>query len=185
MGKWVQNSLRKIQTLTFFNLETDKMTRWKDKMEIAEELFPKDEKETWLRQETVKEEIPQFRMEELVEAFQRLRNKKAPGTDGLSGEVVKMFFETAPNFCLKFFKYLLVSGTFPKIWKTGKLGLLENEGTGKMSYRPICLLNVMGKVLENLLKRRILELKKKGDLSENQHGFREGRSTIDAIEQVV
>lgn len=160
-----------------------------EKLKIAKELFPENEIVNWIREDTKEENIPLFTLDELIEAFQNIKNKKTPGTDGLNGEIIKIFFEIAPNLCLKMFNDLLAAGTFPKIWKTAKLVLLEKgkkEGSDKMTYRPICLLNVMGKTFEYLLKRRIItEMKEKGDLSENQHGFREGRSTLGAMEQVV
>lgn len=163
--------------------------RPEEKIKIVKELFPENEKEIWNREVIQEEDIPLFTLDELIGAFHNIKNKKAPGSDGLSGEVIKIFFEVAPNFCLKMFNNLLVAGKFPKIWKTAKLVLLEKgkkEGTDKMAYRPICLLNVMGKTFEYLLKiRMISEIEEKGDLSENQHGFRAGMSTLGAMEQVV
>ncbi|GBO35047.1 Retrovirus-related Pol polyprotein from type-1 retrotransposable element R1 [Araneus ventricosus] len=54
------------------------------------------------------------------------------------------------------------------------------------SYRPVTLLPTIGKVLEQILLRRLNHtLKKKNILHHNQFGFREGRSTDDAIHQLV
>lgn len=160
-----------------------------EKINIAIELFPQHQKEVWARDVVEKDSIPLFKMEEIVEAFQKIRKKKAPGLDGLRGEVVKPFFEAVPEYCLNMFNDLLVSGTFPKIWKVAKLVLLEKgkkQGLDKMSYRPICLLNVFGKIFEHVLKKRIKEkIKENGDLASNQYGFRDGMSTLDAMEEVV
>lgn len=160
-----------------------------EKIEVAKELFPQHPKEDWIREEVENESIPLFTMDEVNEAFQKIRSKKAPGLDGLGGEVVKPFFEAVPQYCLNMFNNLLVTGTFPKIWKKSKLVLLEKgkkEGSNKMAYRPICLLNVFGKVMEHLIKERIKEkIKENGDLASNQYGFREGKSTLDAMEVVV
>ncbi|KAI5747429.1 hypothetical protein M8J77_014440 [Diaphorina citri] len=164
-----------------------------EKRKIAEELFPTDEKMKWKREEVRKEDIQEFTMEEVYEAIRKLirklRNKKAPGSDGLGGEVIKIMFETAPNLCRKLFNQILTSGEFPKNWKNAKLVLLEKgikDGTNKMAYRPICLINVIGKTMEHLLKGRLLkEIKEKGGIAENQYGFTEGKSTVDAMEEVV
>ncbi|XP_043481309.1 uncharacterized protein LOC122510602 [Leptopilina heterotoma] len=51
----------------------------------------------------------------------------------------------------------------------------------KEVIRPICLLDTMGKFLERLQKFLVGE----NSLSENQFGFRKGRSTVDAILTVV
>lgn len=54
------------------------------------------------------------------------------------------------------------------------------------AYRPICLLDEAGKTLERIMASRISEhLETVGpDLADCQFGFREGRSTIDAISVV-
>jgi hypothetical protein len=54
------------------------------------------------------------------------------------------------------------------------------------SFRPICLLNTAGKLVEQIINNRMsLELKNGVDLAVTQYGFREGRSTLQAIERVV
>ena len=59
---------------------------------------------------------------------------------------------------------------------------LENAS----SYRPICLLDTMGKLLEALILQRLQTLLVgENGLSENQLGFRKGRFTVDAIQAVV
>lgn len=51
------------------------------------------------------------------------------------------------------------------------------------SYRPICLIDEISKLLERVIAHRIhLQLTTHGpDLSPNQYGFRRGRSMTDAI----
>ncbi|KAA5586033.1 reverse transcriptase family protein, partial [Pseudomonas aeruginosa] len=83
----------------------------------------------------------------------------------------------------------LESGRFPKQWKTGRLVLLRKEGRPADSpagYRPIVLLDEAGKLLERVVAARIVHhLTGVGpDLSTEQFGFREGRSTIDAVMRV-
>ncbi|CAB3230287.1 unnamed protein product [Arctia plantaginis] len=80
----------------------------------------------------------------------------------------------------------LASGRFPKRWKCGKLVLLQKPGRPAESvaaYRPIVLLDEAGKLFERVLSARIVRhLCEVGpDLSDAQFGFREGRSTIDAV----
>ena len=54
------------------------------------------------------------------------------------------------------------------------------------SYRPICLLDTMGKLLEEMILQRIQgHMVSEDGLSENQFGFRKGRSTVHAIQAVV
>ena len=62
-----------------------------------------------------------------------------------------------------------------------------NKPLGDASlYRPICLLDTMGKLLEKMILQRLQgHMVRDNGLSENQFGFRKGRSTVDAIQAVV
>ena len=54
------------------------------------------------------------------------------------------------------------------------------------SYRAICLLDTMGKLLEEMILQRLKgHMVRENGLSEYQFGFRKGRSTVDAIQAVV
>uniref|UniRef100_A0ABD2WEJ2 Reverse transcriptase domain-containing protein n=1 Tax=Trichogramma kaykai TaxID=54128 RepID=A0ABD2WEJ2_9HYME len=54
------------------------------------------------------------------------------------------------------------------------------------SYRPLCMLDTAGKILERIICGRLeAYTERPGGLSERQYGFRRGRSTIDAIEDVI
>ena len=68
--------------------------------------------------------------------------------------------------------------------------LIPKQSKDKVSpaaYRPLCLLSEAGMILERILMVRITEhLNISGpDLHDHQYGFRQGRSTIDAISRVV
>lgn len=80
----------------------------------------------------------------------------------------------------------LKTGIFSKRWKTAKLVLIKKPDSEASSYRPLCLLNEQGKVLERVIKGRIEEhMQERGErLSGNQFGFRKGVSTVDAIMKV-
>lgn len=83
------------------------------------------------------------------------------------------------NTCLK-------EGHFIKEWKTANLILLHKDGKPDdepSSYRPICLLDELEKLLKRIVANRINEhLATAGpDLHVLQFGFRPGTSTNDAI----
>ncbi|KAL1446222.1 hypothetical protein WDU94_003696, partial [Cyamophila willieti] len=158
------------------------------KLEIAEKLFPNHDIEEWQLSSVQESEIPPFTMDELLQVLVDIRNKKAPGPDGIVPEMVKIFLKTAPDFCLGLFNRLLKKGVFPTTWKSAKLVLIEKEkkpGDTESSYRPICLLDSMGKVFERLIKIRLeKEIVINGGLSPHQYGFMAGKSTIDAMLEV-
>lgn len=80
-------------------------------------------------------------------------------------------------------------GIFPDVWKRQKLVLLPKAGKppgDPSAYRPICLLDTTGKLLERLILNRLVPYTESADgLSNNQFGFRKGKSTLDAIQSVV
>ena len=63
-----------------------------------------------------------------------------------------------------------------------RLVLLKKPDRAPSSYRPICLLNEAGKLLERIICNRLTQcLDESGGISEFQFGFRSQRSTVDAI----
>lgn len=78
------------------------------------------------------------------------------------------------------YNYYMTLGIFPVQWKTARLMLIPKTPT---TYRPICLLNVYGKVFEKIIAKRLTS-ESSSNVSSNQFGFRRGKSTIDAVKQV-
>lgn len=130
-----------------------------------------------------------FTEDELKRACAKLKTKKAPGPGQIPPEMVKALTIERLSYVLRVYNRLADNRLFPARWKRARLVLLR-KGTKPIdepsSYRPICLLDAEGKLYEQLLQLRLKEeLKKKMDLSDRQYGFREGRQTIDAIQQVI
>lgn len=117
------------------------------------------------------------------------KGKKAPGPDGIPGKAWILTLSVLGDRVRHLFDRCLEEGIFPALWKKAKLVLLHKAGkpvNSPRAYRPICLLNEIGKILERIIAGRLIQhLSTKGpDLNENQFGFRTGRSTLDAIEKV-
>lgn len=130
-----------------------------------------------------------FTVDELKLAARTLKNKKAPGPDGIPAEVLKEIADTHPEMLLKMYNSCLTEGIFPEKWKEQKLVLIskgKGDPLAPSSYRPLCMLDTAGKLLERLIKPRLEEaIRARGGLSVRQHGFRPGKSTIGAIKDVV
>lgn len=130
-----------------------------------------------------------FTIQELNTAARRLQNKKAPGPDGIPAEVIKEIANKRPEMLLNMYNSCLREGVFPEIWKKQKLVLIskgKGDAESPSSYRPLCMLDTAGKLLERLIKPRLNEaIQASGGLSNRQHGFRPGRSTIGALQNVV
>ena len=112
-----------------------------------------------------------FTLEELKRAGGRLKANTAPRINGVPNEILKEVIVVYPEILLEAFDFYLREGRFFDEWRRQSLVLLrkaEKPLEDASSYRPIRLLDTMGKILE-----------------ENQFGFRKGRSTVDAIQAVV
>lgn len=134
------------------------------------------------------EEPPLFTFRELEEAVRAMKGKKAPGPDGIPTEVLKAVFRYFPHLLLDMYNACLTSGVFYTKWKVARLVLIEKgkADTGlPSSYRPLCMLDTAGKLLEGLMRGRLkAAIQAAGDLCPRQYGFRKGRSTVDAILEV-
>ncbi|XP_072377751.1 uncharacterized protein [Diabrotica undecimpunctata] len=54
------------------------------------------------------------------------------------------------------------------------------------AYRPICLLDCLGKLYENVVKNRLEEeLRENDSISSRQYGFRKAKSAIDAVKHIT
>lgn len=156
---------------------------------IVDTLFPTGEPMQDLVAPSDVDPPPLFTLAELKSAAKALRNKKAPGPDGIPAEIIKIIAEEKPEMLLNMYNLCLQNGVFPDVWKRQRLVLLskgKGDPESASAYRPLCMLDTAGKLLEMLLKRRIqAALEDAGGLSPRQHGFRPGRSTLGAIEDVI
>ncbi|XP_035233814.1 putative nuclease HARBI1 [Stegodyphus dumicola] len=96
--------------------------------------------------------------------------------------------QAKPTFLKNFYNKLLQLRYFPKPFKTGQVILFqkkEKDPNDPASFRPICLLPAIGKIYEKLLVQRIKHyLEIKGEITDSQYGFREQRSTIQALSAI-
>lgn len=133
-------------------------------------------------------EVPPFQREEIHSAINRLKKRKAPGLDLIQSEVVKALKDVMTEDLYFLFNKCLKRKRFPTIWKRADLVILrkgDRDPGMAGSYRPICLLSVLGKLLERLLCERLSEHRVARGLHPNQFGFRPGKSTEDAVNQLV
>jgi hypothetical protein len=126
---------------------------------------------------------------QFLEATGKIRTGKAAGPDGVEPEIVRAVSSAVPQIALGVMNGLLKARAFPREWKTARLVLIP-EGMalsdGMRKFRPICLFDSLGKLYEKLIKNRLIKaLDEKGGLSDDQYGFRKGRSTSDAIKLAV
>lgn len=120
-------------------------------------------------------------------AINRMKRGKAPGPDGVPGSILRVIVPKMGSLIAQLFTECLKEGCFPRQWKEALLVLLRKANKPEKSpsaFRPICLLGEMGKLLERVIARRLnthMERREEYSLFEEQYGFREYKSTIDAI----
>lgn len=156
---------------------------------IVESLFPMHETRTDTIETGENMQGNQFTVQELQTAARSLKNNKAPGPDGIPVEVIKEIAVQRPDLLLKMYNSCLGEGFFPKDWKKQHLVLIskgKGDTRSPSAYRPLCMLDTAGKLLEKLIKPRLDEaINASGGLSNRQHGFRRNRSTIGALKDVI
>lgn len=127
-----------------------------------------------------------FTVEEIREAIETMDNKKAPGEDGITGDIYKHIFSILPKTITAMYNGCLREGVFPKRWKRAQIIPIIKPGKEDSydvsKYRPISLLNVAAKVLEKVMINRINYYAHTNDyLNKNQYGFTPQQTTIDAV----
>ena len=92
-----------------------------------------------------------FSMKELKDALKNVKTKKAPGPDGITGEMLK-HFGACSRAVLKIFNHSWMKWVAPAVWKEAIVIPVPKKGKDKKnprSYRPISLLSCVGKLLED------------------------------------
>ncbi|GJQ87739.1 hypothetical protein Trydic_g3832 [Trypoxylus dichotomus] len=127
--------------------------------------------------------------EELLDIIKTLKNRKAPGRDGITNAAIKHLHLGAIDALRDIINGVLRYQHFPQTWKHATVIVLHKTGKPKDStggYRPISLLPGLSKVLEKVIERRLLEVvSEKEILPGFQFGFRQKHSTIHQLLRIT
>lgn len=111
---------------------------------------------------------------ELSMAVRQMRSSGSPGLDGITGYMVKAMHDSVDGHLFDMMAKCLESGVFPDEWKIARVVVLlkssDKPRSNPGSYRGICLLSALGKVLERIMIERLMETIG-GAFSRNQFGF--------------
>nr|CAH7738545.1 unnamed protein product [Callosobruchus chinensis] len=125
---------------------------------------------------------------EVERVIQQLKNKKSPGHDELYSETIKKVARGISKPLTYLFNLSLECGIFPESMKTAVVIPIFKKGDklDPCNYRPISILSCLSKIFEKLLNERIWSFVEKHDLiSEHQFGFKKGKSTDDAMLELM
>jgi hypothetical protein len=109
---------------------------------------------------------------------------KAPGEDAISRKLILHALPVIVYPLKRIFNASLRTGTFPSVWKHALVTLIYKSGEKNkpVSYRPISLLALFGKILEYIVNQKIRSfLEENNRLPKTQSGFRLGHSTETAL----
>ncbi|GBP06989.1 Putative 115 kDa protein in type-1 retrotransposable element R1DM [Eumeta japonica] len=108
-----------------------------------------------------------------MDACNRLGNNKAPGLDGIPNIALKKAIKGAPALSTETYDTCLKEGYCSSRWKQQRLVLLpkgKKPSEEPSSYRPLCMLDTGGKILERIIHQTI-EVVINALLADNQYGF--------------
>ena len=155
---------------------------------LLESFFPEMAEPTPESTTPLREEIPWIPLTE-VEIEMALKSAKgstAPGEDGLPTLVWKNVWKYVSHLVIQIFTASINLGHYPKKWKTARTVVLRKPGKPDYlipgAYRPILLLNTLGKLLEAVIARRLSYYAEiYGLLPDTQFGGRPSRTTEQAL----
>jgi ribonuclease HI len=138
---------------------------------------------------------PAFDYEEISDgqirrAIEKLNAFKAPGANGIPNAVIKQCADVLLPYTGPLFRATFRLEVYPSEWRDSITKVLRKPGkkdyTGPGAYRPIALLDTLGKVLSACVAEDIVKNTERYSLlPSNHYGCRPGRTTTDAIHHVV
>jgi hypothetical protein len=126
--------------------------------------------------------------EDIMKRLGDLNIFKSPGPDMLHPRVLKEVREVIAIPLKLIFEESLKSGALPLDWRTGNITPIFKKGlkTKVENYRPISLTCVICKILESIIRDKLVKHMKDNNLfSDRQYGFIKGRSTVSQLLKIM
>ena len=122
----------------------------------------------------------QLYAEEITKEIKCLKNRKAPGPDNISNEMIKYGGPDLTSRLTDLFQTILKKCRIPEKWKESIIIPIYKKGckADPENYRGISLLNTTLKLFTRVILSKLLTYVQP---KEEQQGFRKNRSTTDAI----
>ena len=127
-------------------------------------------------------------LEDVKSRLEKLNVNKSCGPDSMHPLVLK---KTASTICIPLemiYKLSLVTKQCPDDWRSANVTPIHKKGdrADPSNYRPVSLTSQVCKILESIVRSHILKhLAENNILRNEQHGFREGRSCLTNLLEIV
>ena len=117
------------------------------------------------------DDLPPISLEEIEQAVKKTKNRKAPGIDIITAEVLKAGGKPMTEMLHKIFNAIWVQEKTPKDWVRMLVTPIHKKGDklNPGNYRAISLLSIPGKVFSRILLNR-MKLKTEEATGESQFG---------------
>ena len=126
--------------------------------------------------------------EDVLKKLQKLNPTKSPGPDGLHPRVLKEAANEISQPLATIFNISMKEGRVPEDWKIAHVTAIFKKGkkTTPGNYRPVSLTSIICKLMESIIRDKLMEFIDERDLlSDDQHGFRSGRSCVTQLLEIV
>jgi ribonuclease HI/exonuclease III len=133
---------------------------------------------------------PSITESEIERAIRKTAPRKMPGPDGITNGILQKVLDLILPTLHRLFNASWQTGYFPQHFRQSITVVLRKPGkedyTQVKAYRPIALLNTIGKALEAVISRRLMYLADQYQLLPDTHlGGRKMASTEHAIHQLL
>jgi hypothetical protein len=121
---------------------------------------------------------------EVEATIKNLKTNCSPGIDDISNSLLKKIARYISHPLSFIFNKCFEEGYFPKHFKSAKIKPLFKQGdpSNPSNYRPISLISNLAKIMEKIIKIRIVTfIDKYNIINKNQFGFQNCKSTEDAL----
>ena len=113
--------------------------------------------------------------------LKNLDKYKSPGPDGFLPRILREVSSEVSTHLTSIFNRSLETGEVPLDWRMANVTPIFKKGDHERpeNFRPVSLTSVVGKILESIIKDKIVEYLDSNQLiADTQHGFRSRRSTL-------
>ena len=117
---------------------------------------------------------------QILKIVKSLKNTNSSGVDSITTKIIKDSIGVLITPITRIVNTSILTGTFPEDWKLAKVIPILKKGDSKekSNYRPISILPVTSKILEETVRQQVSRYFEKNNLfPKHQHGFRPKWST--------
>lgn len=183
MGEPIKSNNHNINPLKWINhlekligMETKVTEERKQIISNEKQQIQKSEYNSYLDRPITKKEI--------MKECRSLKNKKSPGNDNITNEIIKASIGSTIEIITTLFNLILDTGHYPVEWKNGlSIAIYKNgDPLNPGNYRGITLTSNLGKLFCKIINSRITNYLEDNELLiKEQAGFRKGLRTDDQI----